>query len=375
MSLIKLNIPDEDQLQFQIAFIDNPAIESNFMAFKKEVNPFKFVEYDKSRRLLMGYFMIADLKIPRFSKEKGRFDVVFDKESIDKIVRNFSKHGLNRNLNEMHKTNDFAQNCYVLSHFQVDSELGIQAPKGFKQEADGSWFGIVRCENDEIYQKALNGEYNGFSVEGEFLEEQFNKINMDKKHKSLKDFVKSFFSTEQKFESLMLVDGETEVVIEPAVEVGAAIVINSMDGEPIPAKVGEYELADGRVLVVAEDGIIAEVKEAISEGEVVEEMANEEVAQPDKVKRIIESIVSEKVFASQKELADLKAENEQLTKDNTFLKENHEELKKQFTDLKTFTKEAFEKLLEEPTKEPVVKKAEIFGKKPTNYLYGKIKTQ
>ena len=69
----------------------------------------------------------------------------------------------------MHNTNEFSQNCYVLSHFQVDSELGIQAPKGFKQEPDGSWFGIVRCENDDIYQKALNGEYNGFSIEGDFF--------------------------------------------------------------------------------------------------------------------------------------------------------------------------------------------------------------
>lgn len=435
MELIKLNIPDEEQIEFQIAFVDEPAIESNFMAFAKKANPFKFVELDKSKRLLMGYFMIADLKIPRFSQEKGRFDVVFDKESINKIVRNFSKHGLNRNLNENHETNEFAKNCYVLSHFQIDSELGIQAPKGFKQEPDGSWFGIVRCENDDIYQKALNGEYNGFSIEGDFLEEQFNKLKMEKKQKTLKHFTKSFFLKGHKFETLMLADGETEVVIEPEVEVGAAIVINSLEGEPIPAKPGEYELADGRIIVVVDDGIIAEVIEAeqvtdeeeqfrkfkshktlrhfvksfFSKGQKFESLMlvdgeTEVVIEPEvevgatitinsiaaeigdyeltdgriivvleagivasiieveqateEVKEIIENIVSE--------LEDLAAANDEFRKENAHLK-------RQFTDLKKFTKEAFERLLEEPAKEPVVKKSEIFGKKPTNYLHSKIK--
>ena len=120
----------------------------------------------------------------------------------------------------------------------------------------------------------------------------------------------------------MLIDGETEVVIEPEVEVGAAIVINSLEGEPIPAKIGEYELADGRIIVVAEDGIIAEIKEVDVE-EIEEEMANDEVSNPEKVKRIIESIVSEKVFASEKEFADLKVENEELKKLFADLKKVH----------------------------------------------------
>jgi len=177
MELIKLEIPSEEEIEFQIALVDEPAIESDYMVFKQEVETrYKFKEFDKSKKLLMGFFMIADLEIPRFDKNRGAYNVVFPKESIDKIVRNFSKNGLNQNMNEMHQTGQLSEGVYVLHHWQLDSEMEIKAPKGFKQEADGSWFGVVRCENEEIYKKALNGELKGFSIEGRFIEEElFNK--------------------------------------------------------------------------------------------------------------------------------------------------------------------------------------------------------
>ena len=152
----------------------------------------------------------------------------------------------------------------------------------------------------------------------------------------------------EKFETVMLVDGVTEVTIEPAIEVGAAVVLTSEDGTPVPAPAGEYELQDGRVLVVAEEGVLAEIKEAITE----EPMSNENPEQADKVKRIIERIESEKIFSAIDELKEvvkfLKEENEALTSKLS-------EVEDKFSETKQFTKETFETLLGEPSKEPVVK--------------------
>jgi len=158
-----LDIDDED-LEFQIAFVDRPAIESDAMAFSA-TKSFKFQSFNESKRIVMGYFMIADLAIERYSEAEGQYFVKFPKESITKIVENWSKNNMNKNLNEMHKTGNLTEGTFVLSHWQVDSELGIGVPKGFKQEADGSWFGMVKCYNDEVYNKFLDGTYNGFSVE------------------------------------------------------------------------------------------------------------------------------------------------------------------------------------------------------------------
>ena len=192
MELITLHLPSEEEIEFQVGLVDMPAIESDWQAFTKDTQTrYNFQEFDKSKKLLMGYFMIADLEIPRFDKSRGAYNVVFPRESIDKIVRNFSKNGLNQNMNEMHQTGKLVDGVYVLHHWQVDSEMEIGVPKGFKQEADGSWFAVVRCENEEIYNKALNGELNGFSIEGRFIEEEMFNQALDNFLNELDEIVKN----------------------------------------------------------------------------------------------------------------------------------------------------------------------------------------
>ena len=115
--LITLHLPSEEEIEFQVGLVDQPAIESDWKAFEQDVKlRYEFKEFDKSEKLLMGYFMIADLEIPRFDHQRGKYKVKFPKESIDKIVRNFSKNGLNQNLNEMHQTGELVEGVYVLHH-------------------------------------------------------------------------------------------------------------------------------------------------------------------------------------------------------------------------------------------------------------------
>lgn len=184
---------------------------------------------------------------------------------------------------------------------------------------------------------------------------------MDKEKKeTLLNKVREFFSANEvevdivekteKFESVLLADGVTEVTIEPAVEVGATIVLTAEDGTPIAAPASEYELQDGRVVVVLEDGVVAEVREA--DGEAEEPMADDAPQEADKVKRIIERIESEKIF---EKVAELEAKLSKEAELNKFLKVENETLVDQFNELKTFTKETFETLLSEPSKEPVQK--------------------
>ena len=109
-----------------------------------------------------------------------------------------------------------------------------------------------------------------------------------------KEIEKEVKFDKEKFEDVTLLDG-TMIMVEPAVEVGAAAVVMSDDiAQPLP--VGEYELSDNRVIVVEEAGLIAAVNDPNIE---VEEEVTEELAEDDKVKeakRVIESIVTEKIF-------------------------------------------------------------------------------
>jgi len=120
--------------------------------------------------------------------------------------------------------------------------------------------------------------------------------------------IKTYLNMEVKLAKMMLVDGVT--VLEANEFVSGQEVYIVSDEEKIPLPIGEYELEDGKILVVSEDGIIGEIKEAVEEEEAVEpeaevpvEAAVETVeATP---KKIIKSVSEEHHFA---ELAKLQSE-------------------------------------------------------------------
>lgn len=168
MELIELNIPDGEQLDFQVALVDQPAIESDWIAFDKVKQTFQVESKDK--RIVSGYAMIADLPILRRSEQRGEYHVVFRKDAIQKIALNFMRNGLTKNTNLDHSTGAFQQGVYVFESFMIDSDRGIKAPDKFNQEADGSWFISMKVEDDKVWESVLNGTFKGFSVEGLFEE-------------------------------------------------------------------------------------------------------------------------------------------------------------------------------------------------------------
>jgi hypothetical protein len=107
---------------------------------------------------------------------------------------------------------------------------------------------------------------------------------------------------------------ENGTIIEAEMfEAGASVfIVNEEDRIALP--VGEYKLEDGMILIVAEEGIIAEIKEmeapvaeeAPAEVEVEVEQEMTEVKEP---KRVIESVTKEMFFA---EIESLRKEIEEL---------------------------------------------------------------
>ena len=116
---------------------------------------------------------------------------------------------------------------------------------------------------------------------------------------------------------MKLEDGLT-IVESESFAAGDEIVIVTEDGK-VAMPVGEYTLEDERVLIVREEGVIAEVKEAKKEEEieeVVEPDVDEEV-ETSTPKKVIESITKESFFS---EIEALKTENESLKKEMEELK-------------------------------------------------------
>tara|TARA_R110000851_G_scaffold124026_3_gene254016 strand:+ start:87 stop:638 length:552 start_codon:yes stop_codon:yes gene_type:complete len=183
MELTELNIPDGEQLDFQIALVDSPAIESDWIAFDKVKQKFQVESEDK--RIVSGYAMIADLPILRRDDSGKEYHVVFRTDSIQKIALNFMRNGLTKNTNLSHATGAFESGVYVFESFLIDSERGIKAPDKFNQEANGSWFISMKIENDEVWKSVKDGTFKGFSVEGLFQESFASQLeSIFKKYKN-----------------------------------------------------------------------------------------------------------------------------------------------------------------------------------------------
>ena len=147
---------------------------------------------------------------------------------------------------------------------------------------------------------------------------------------------------------MKLEDGLTIVEAENF-EPGDEIVIITEDGK-VALPVGDYVLEDKRMLVVKEEGIIAEVKEEEKKEEVeeVEEPKEPEAAKEDDKeeyteekstpKKVVESVTKESYFS----------EVEKLKTDNENLKKELEELKLSLT--KKETEDKVELATEEVTK-------------------------
>lgn len=109
-------------------------------------------------------------------------------------------------------------------------------------------------------------------------------------------------TVEVKFAQMALENGT--VLEAEAFEAGNEVFIVNEE-ERIALPIGEYTLADGNVLYVAEEGIISEVKSAESEvEEEVAEVAAEPVAEleaetPSNPKKIVESHTTETHFAEE----------------------------------------------------------------------------
>jgi hypothetical protein len=127
-----------------------------------------------------------------------------------------------------------------------------------------------------------------------------------------------------------LADGQT-VLEANSFEAGQEVFIKTVDEQMIPLPIGDYELENGMILSVTEEGMIAEIKEAEVEEEmpeapeVEEEVEAKAEAPKSAPKKTVETMTKETHFSSEA-LTELKAEIEALKTELASLKKVEVEL-------------------------------------------------
>jgi fumarylacetoacetate (FAA) hydrolase family protein len=138
---------------------------------------------------------------------------------------------------------------------------------------------------------------------------------------ALVEIKKLLFSEQEKEAAFALVEGKlvdgTAVAYD--LEAGDIFVIGE-DGAQIPAPVGEHQLESGEIVVVLEEGKIAEVKQAEAKVEIEIEAAEE-------VPAVEEPIKDEAMAKVEQAMGDLEKKVEELTAKVKAMEEKAEEVK------------------------------------------------
>ena len=153
--------------------------------------------------------------------------------------------------------------------------------------------------------------------------------------------IKTLLNIEVKLEEMKLENGT--VVSADAFEKGKEIFIVT-DDEKVAMPVGEYILEDGRLVVVEEEGIIADVREVSDEVPVKEEEVEETEDLEEEKKDVVDLELMEKRIQNLEDaIASLKKEDVEMGVENGGLKSR--------TVKEEFTEEATQEIVEEVKEE------------------------
>lgn len=266
---------------FGISLVENPAMEGLFVALNKH-QQLELKEIDKEQRILLG--LVLEPNKPVYRNQGGEeFNIVFNEETVKNLSYHFFKKGHQKNSTIEHQ-NKIEGVTFVESWIVEDPTKDKSANFGFSYPK-GSWVAIMKVDDDDIWNNYVKtGKVQGFSVDAMLELKEVNlksEINMSNKIlEALRKIdarlggvaetkeTEVVEATEVTLMTVKTADGGMEFEYEgEELMAGIAIWANGEEGEKVPLPVGEYPIEGDKVIIVSEEGMIAEVKDAMVQEE------------------------------------------------------------------------------------------------------------
>lgn len=167
MDIIELFIDEENDMSGidAISVVENPAIESDFVALKNQ--EFKLAEVDAEKRILMGPALIPNKPIYRKSEDKEYY-IYFSKKTVKKASELFLMRCKQNNSTFEHQIQ--LDGMAVVESWLVEDDIQDKSRKYDLDVPVGTWMVSVKVNNDQVWQEVKAGKVKGFSIEGYFAD-------------------------------------------------------------------------------------------------------------------------------------------------------------------------------------------------------------
>ena len=129
---------------------------------------------DDDQMIITGPAMTPNTLIPRKGENGETFHVYFTEDTIKKISKKFFEYNKLHNTDVNHDNDVTTNNTLLESWIVEDPEMDKSKKYGFDVPT-GSWFVSYKINDKETWQKIKDGELNGFSIAGNFIEKASKK--------------------------------------------------------------------------------------------------------------------------------------------------------------------------------------------------------
>lgn len=262
---------------FAVSLVEDPAIESNFIALSKEKIPIKLQD---EKRLLVGAALVPNKPIYRNVNGK-EFYISFDEATIEKLAQDFLANDYQHNVTVEHQDN--VDDIVVVESWIKTSENDKSVGYGLN-EPIGTWFIGMKVNNDQIWQRIKDGYYKGFSIEAivgldEFINNNNLQLSMDKEFiDKLREII---------YEAIGKTPKADEIVADVNEEV--------KENQPI-----QLDAKDDEIAKLKEDvaNLTAEVERLKSERDELESKLQDAEAEKEKMNVEMEAVKNENIKLS-----------------------------------------------------------------------------
>lgn len=307
----------ENEGVYAISLVSDPAIGVQFLALAKQTE-LKLTTVNEEQRILVGPILIPEQLIYR-NQDGHEFNIKFTSETIKQVHRNFVTQGYQNNSTIEHSGKQIEDVTFIETWIKEDEVHDKSVLYGFSEQV-GTMFGLMKVNNDQIWNDYVKtGKVKGFSIDGVFDMEKVNLkseyMNLESIVNAIKDGFASVKLSEEvaieevviTMETMKLKDGITVLEAE-SFEAGQPVFIIAENGEKIPAPIGEHELEDGKILVITEEGVIAEIKDAMAEEEAPDAAPAEAEAVEMSNEELVKSIVTSMSIEVAKQIESIRTE-------------------------------------------------------------------
>ena len=159
---------------YACSLVTSPAVEELFVAFNEET-PIIEKFADEKKRMITGVVAIPNKPIFRRTEDGEEFDIVFSEEAIEKMSKDFLKDYRQHEVTLQHQEN--ADGVYLVEQWiKTDMVYDKSIAVGLSKELPvGSWIQTYYVDSNDVWQRIMDGELRGFSLEAMIGLEEFSK--------------------------------------------------------------------------------------------------------------------------------------------------------------------------------------------------------